>query len=380
MTLPQPTCIDNTPDLHQCVEHLQTQARIAVDTESNSLHAYREQTCLIQLSTPDEDILIDPLSMDDITVLGEVFADPKIEKVFHAAEYDLICLKRDFDFDVRAIFDTMAAARVCGYRRVGLTALLKVLLGITHTKTHQTDDWAQRPLPWSHLQYAQMDTRFLLPLRDILHQELLAADRLEEAQEYFADVTAFEVKSQEFDPEGFWDLCRADALTAQQMAVLRELYILRDELARIYDYPAHKLTGNKALLTIARQLPRQRRELYGIHSLPAWLVRRSGDEIIEAVAHGRISRLPLRPPRQEPPPLAVVERYKALHKWRRKMGLSRGVSSEVIISKQTLWELARRQPATVAELAGIRGIGPWRRKTYGAALVAIVNSLSPSGS
>ena len=378
-TLPKPIYIDSARDLHQWVKYLQTQERIAFDTESNSLHAYRGQTCLIQLSTPDKDILLDPLLIGDITALGEVFANPKIEKVFHAAEYDLICLKRDFHFEVLTVFDTMAAARVCGYRRVGLSAMLEDLFGIAHKKTHQTDDWAQRPLPAGYMRYAQIDTHFLLPLRDRLHEELRQAGQLEEAREYFADVTAFELKSQEFDPSEFWSLCRPDALTGRQMAALRELYILRDGLAQMVDYPPQKLMGNKALLAIARMLPRRRNQLYGIRALPAWLVRQSGDEIIEAVAHGRASQLPLRPPRQKPPPPAVVKRYKALHSWRRETALARGVESDVIISKQALWELAQRQPAAVDELNGIRGLGPWRRKTYGSALVAIVNSRPPSG-
>lgn len=373
--LPKPTYVDNAAALGQWVKRLQRQTRIALDTESNSLHAYRGQTCLIQISIPDEDILIDPLLIEDIGALGEVLANPKIEKVFHAAEYDLICLKRDFDFDVRTVFDTMAAARVCGYRRVGLSAMLADLFGIVHKKTHQTDDWAQRPLPTSCLRYAQIDTRFLLPLRDRLHEELRRAGRLEEAREYFADVTAFELKSQEFDPNGFWSLCRPDALTQQQMAVLRELYILRDGLAKMYDYPPQRLMNSKALLAVARMLPRHRNQLCQIRGLPAWLARQSGDEIVEAVAHGRMSRLPLRPPSQKPMPAALVQRYTALHSWRKQTALARGVESDVIISKQAMWELAQRQPATVSELKGIRGLGPWRRETYGADLVAIVNSL-----
>ena len=100
----------------------------------------------------------------------------------------MICLKRDFDFDVVNVFDTMAAARVCGYPRIGLSHMLEDLLGVRHAKKHQTDDWARRPLPAGYRRYAQMDTCHLLALRDVLYAELEAADRLEEAREYFADV------------------------------------------------------------------------------------------------------------------------------------------------------------------------------------------------
>ncbi len=365
--------IDAERDLNQLVASLRAEPRVACDTESNSLHAYRGQTCLIQLSTPDRDVLIDPLQIADISPLGALFADPKIEKVFHAAEFDLICLKRDYNFDVHPVFDTMAAARVCGYARIGLGNMLEDLLGVRHSKKHQTDDWAQRPLPASQRQYAQMDTHYLLHLRDILYSELGRAGRLEEAFEYFADVTAFEVKSQEFDPEGFWDLCRPKDLSPRQAAVLRELYILRDELAQNYDQPSHKLIANKALLKLATASPRGRKGLFGVSGLPSWLARRHGDEILEAIAHGSKSLAPPEPPRRAAIPQTIVDRYSALHNWRKGVALSRGVESDVILSKRSMWAIARRKPASVDDLDGIPGLGPWRRATYGADLISVVN-------
>ncbi len=373
--LPPATYIDNSPALHALLERLQTQDRIACDTESNSLHAYRGKTCLIQISTASEDILIDPLAIDDIKALGAILANPAIEKVFHAAEYDLIRLKHDFDFDVCGVFDTMAAARVCGYQRIGLGNMLEDLLGIKHSKKHQRADWGRRPLPESYRQYAQMDTHYLLSLRDTLYAELRAAGRLDEAFEYFEDVTRFELKSEEFDPEGFWKLCqRPNSLKGRQLAVLRELYILRDELAKSHDHPSQRLISNKTLLQIVADMPRKLRELQNIRGLPKWLLRQSGDEILEAIKHGANSRLPNARPRRKPTPAPIVECYSALHNWRKQTALDRGVDSDVIISRNTLWDLARRKPATIDDLSGIPGLGPWRRQTYGAALLAIVNS------
>jgi len=376
MTLPmlaKATYIDNPRDLRKLVDHLHTQASIAFDTESNSLYAYRGETCLIQLSTSNEDFIVDPLLIDDISPLSEIFTNPKIEKIFHAAEFDLICLKRDFDFDVVNIFDTMAAARVCGYHRVGLSSMLEVLLDIEHDKAHQTDDWGQRPLPDDYLRYAQMDTHYLFAVRDALYEELVELGRIDEAYEYFVDVTTFEVKSQEFDPDGFWGLGRPHTLTRRQMSVLRELYILRDSLAKTYDYPTHKLINNKALIKLARTLPRHHSQLYDVRGLPDWLIRQCGDEIIEAVIHGRSSRLPKRPPRQKPLPPDVVERYTVLHTWRKETALQRGMDSDVIISKQALWEVAHRKPKSLDELTGIHGLGKWRLKTYGQDLIQLVN-------
>ncbi len=364
--------IDSSFALGAAVERLLREERIAVDTESNSLHAYREVICLIQLSTPAEDLLIDPLAIADISALGAILADPGIEKIFHAAEYDLICLKRDFDFDVRNIFDTMAAARVCGYQRIGLGNMLEDFLGVQHSKKHQKYDWSQRPLSESALRYAQVDTHYLLPLRDILHEQLRLRDRLEEAREYIADVTRFEQKSQVFDPEGYWDLARPKSLDRAQIGSLRELYILRDELAQAYDHPPQRLISNKILLQVVKQQPLSIKQLYSFRGLPAWLIRQSGDEIIQALRHGAASRLKVARPKQEAIPPPIVERYNALHSWRRETAKARGVESDVIISRGALWDIARRNPATVDDLGDICGLGPWRRETYGAALVAIV--------
>lgn len=367
------TYIENRRSLDRAIGRLAAQPRLAVDTESNSMYAYRGRTCLIQISTAEEDLLIDPLAIDDIGALGGILADPAIEKVFHAAEYDLICLKRDFDFDVCGIFDTMAAARVCGYTRIGLGNMLSDLLAVPHSKKHQTDDWARRPLPASYRRYAQMDTHYLLGLRDFLHAELAAADKLDEAYEYFADVTRFELKSEEFDPDGFWTLSRPGELDKRQMAALRELYILRDELAQARDEPPGRMMSNKALLQIAKSLPRRASELEGLRGLPRWLVRRHGHEVIEAVKHGSESRLPLAPPRQPRIPNHIAERYNALVNWRRQTAQARGVESDVIISKDTLWQIARRKPDTIDDLRGIDGLGPWRRGEYGAALLGVIN-------
>ncbi len=378
--LPPPIIVATQSDLLELAAVLADQPRIACDTESNSLHAYRGRTCLIQFSTPAADYLIDPLSLDDISALAAVFANPAVEKVFHAAEYDLICLKRDFDFDIHPIFDTMAAARVCGYERIGLSNMLGDLLGIKHSKRHQTADWAGRPLTDSQLRYAQTDTHFLLRLRELLHAELERAGRLEEAREYFADFADFDLKEETFDPEGFWALFRPDSLNPPQMAILRELYILRDELARENDSPSHMLISNKALLTLARSAPTQHKQLFGISGLPAWLARRNGRDIIEAIAHGSGSRPPSDRPRQKPIPQAIVDRYTALHTWRKRVAVDRGVESDVIISRGALWAIAHRNPASVDDLCAIRGLGPWRRRTYGPDLVAIVNDQPLGGS
>ncbi len=114
-----------------------------MDTESNSLHAYRERVCLLQFSTAQRDYVLDPLAVADLAALGSILQDARIEKVFHAAEYDILCLRRDYGFDFANIFDTMQAGRILGRKLAGLDRLLEDKLGLTVSKRFQKADWAR---------------------------------------------------------------------------------------------------------------------------------------------------------------------------------------------------------------------------------------------
>src|SRR5689334_8150940 len=177
--LPAPTWVDTPAALRDMAETLSAQPCIAVDTEANSLHAYRERVCLIQFSIPGADYLVDPLALDDLTYLAPIFADAHIEKIFHAAEYDVIGLHRDFDFVFANIFDTMVAARTLGYAAVGLGSLLAEKFNLDLDKHNQKADWGQRPLSDELVDYARLDTRYLIPLRELLEAELREKERWE---------------------------------------------------------------------------------------------------------------------------------------------------------------------------------------------------------
>ena len=171
--LPAPIVVTHEDTLARMVERLSREPRVAVDTESNSLYAYREQVCLIQFSVPGADYLVDPLAVENLTRLGPLFADGGMEKVFHAAEYDVVCLKRDFNFEFNNLFDTMVAARILGREEVGLGALLEHEFGVKLDKRFQRANWGERPLKGELLAYARLDTHYLLELRDRLYPKLM---------------------------------------------------------------------------------------------------------------------------------------------------------------------------------------------------------------
>ena len=177
--------------------------KLAIDTEADSLYHYFEKVCLLQLSTYSETFIVDPLTVTVVGELAPLISDPSIEKVFHAASYDVFCLRRDFNFTFVNIFDTHLAGSLLGYEFLGLGAMMETVLGIHHSKDCQRDDWSRRPLLAEQLEYAAMDTHHLLGLRDALELELMNKGRLGWAKEEFAAAAATERTEKEFDPEGF---------------------------------------------------------------------------------------------------------------------------------------------------------------------------------
>ena len=157
-SLSKPVLITRPDALIQLANQLANEPILAVDTESNSLYAFQEQVCLIQFSTPQDDFLVDPLALDDLSPLAGLFADPKIEKIFHAAEYDLITLKRDYHFDFENLFDTMIAARILGWEKIGLGSILKSEFDVELNKRYQRANWGKRPIPSEMVNYARLDT------------------------------------------------------------------------------------------------------------------------------------------------------------------------------------------------------------------------------
>ena len=219
---------------------------IAIDTESNSLYVYQEQVCLVQFSAGTNDYLVDPLILhDDLGVLAPIFADPGIEKIFHAAEYDIICLKRDFGFTFNNIFDTMVAGRVLGRTAIGLASILEEEFGIELDKRYQRANWGERPLPPAWLAYARLDTYYLIALRQRLFAALRESGRLALAQEDFQRLCRTEIPEPNYND--LWTrVAGGQELNPRQAAVLEELCRYRDRRAQEADEPAFKIISNKA--------------------------------------------------------------------------------------------------------------------------------------
>jgi ribonuclease D len=366
----RPPILVDTPDTFLAMlEALVGEPSLALDTESDSLYRYFYKVCLVQVSTASTDYLLDPLRLPDISGLNDLLADPSIEKVIHAAENDVVVLKRDFGFRFAHLFDTMVAARILGLPRVSLAALLEENFAVKLDKRAQLTDWGRRPLTTEQLSYARLDTHYLMPLRDLLAKELLARRRWREASETFAALPDLVPVDRPFDPEGFWRNREARSLSPQELAVLRELYLWRDGQARALDLPPFKVVDDRVLVQLSRNQPRELRNL----GLSPWQARRFGADVLEAIARGQTAVAPTFPARSHSnghrPDPAALERFDRLRAWRTERAAERGVASDVVLTNEVLMAVARAAPASLAELADLGVLGAFKLEEYGEELV-----------
>jgi ribonuclease D len=359
---------------------------LAVDTESNSLYAYQERVCLIQISVPGTDYLVDTLALRDISGLGPLLADSEILKVLHGAEYDLSVLNRDFGFTLANLFDTMWASRILGWPAHGLAALLKDHFGVNLNKRYQRANWGLRPLPPEQLDYARLDTHYLLPLHQIQVQELDLAERWPQAQHRFAKLVQTRYEPRGFDPDGFWRLPGVRDLDDVGRGVLRELYIYRDRRAKGENRPPFKVLSNKALLALAEQQPRGRRELGQIHGISQRIVHKYGRGLLAAMRRGLEKPIAWEErPRTSSnasqkfngrPSAACQARFDALRAWRNVTAESRGVEPDIILTNQTLWAVAHQNPNKRVDLTRNSLLAPWQVDEYGEDLLSVLRGPS----
>lgn len=360
--------------------HLQDEPALAVDTESNSLYVYEEQVCLIQISVPGTDYLIDPLALEDISGLGPLLADPQVLKVLHGAEYDVSVLHRDFGFVLTNLFDTMWASRILGWEAHGLAALLQEHFGVRLNKKYQRANWGLRPLPAAQLDYARLDTHYLLPLYDIQRHELDAQQRWPQARHRFARLVNTRWEHKGFDPDGFWRLSGVRQLDDVGRGVLRELYLFRERQAQRENRPTFRVVSNKALAALAEERPQSWRDLPKIKGVSHRMARRYGRDMLSAIRRGTQNPIPWgeRPRsgnggrRNGRPSAADHARFEALRAWRNDTAEARGVEPDIVLSNQLLWAIAQRNPRTTQDLSGDGLLARWQVEEFGDQLLAVV--------
>ena len=369
--MPPASIVNNPETYQQMLAHLATQDTIAIDTESNSLHAYHERVCLIQLSSSTADFLVDPFVFDNLDELGGIFSREDIQIVFHAGDYDIGCLKRDFDFTFRNVFDTMLAATALAEPNLGLAALLEKYFDIILDKKHQRANWGERPLKAEMLSYAQCDSHFLIPLREALLPLLEAGNRLQLVLEEGEGMARL-VKPLEPHSEDIWRVKGAQALSAEALSLLDALNHTRELIASKRDVPPFKVFSDRALIEIAQTQPHYIQELSLLPSLSESQVRRYGSMLMQAIQTWREKPQKVNPRRNHRLSDAEMKRRDALSNWRKQAGLDEGLPSNAIISRELLERLAHPEFSDINELKQAMKYFPYRYERYGDAIFQVL--------
>jgi ribonuclease D len=240
----------STPDqVGELISHIDPHDRIAIDTEADSLHCYREKLCLLQVSLPEGDFLVDPLAGNNLSALAEAFSRKEI--VLHGADYDLRLLRRALNFQPTRVFDTVIAARLLGAREFSYAALVEKYFGIELAKGSQKANWALRPLSEKMEEYARNDTHYLLELAEKLEKQLIERDRLEWFQQSCERAIVLAAIDRERDMEEVWRIRGSGLIRGREAAVLRALWYWRDREAQRFDRPSFHILRNDQLLEIA---------------------------------------------------------------------------------------------------------------------------------
>jgi ribonuclease D len=276
-----PTLVQDAAGVAALADALGRERVVALDTESNSFHVYRERVCLIQVSTASGDWLVDPLAADPRPLGPALAAAPVV--VLHGADYDVRCLKREWAFTLPGLFDTMAAARRLGWREIGLSALVERQFGVRLSKAFQRSDWGRRPLSPEQVRYAALDTHYLARLHEQLARDLAARGLDEEARREFARIAAVEPRPKVFDREAWRKLKGARDLDAEGRAVLARLWVAREERASAADRPPFKIMSPETMVELARRRPRGVDAMLAVPGVTPTVLRRMADAIGEAV-------------------------------------------------------------------------------------------------
>jgi len=358
---------------------------LGVDTEANSFHAYRERLCLLQVTAGEEDWILDPIALGaEIERLRPLFADPGVTKVFHAAEYDLMLLRREAGLEVRGLFDTQVAMTLLGHKRTGLASLLEDTYGVAPSKKEQRSDWGKRPLSPRQIAYARLDTHFLPDLHARLSRELEEKGMMEHAEHEFRRLEREVLEPKPPDPERWRKLKGAKALDDEGRARLQALFRWRESEAERRDVPPFKVLGNEGLVALAARPPRSVKELAGLPGIGWKTAKRHGEALLRILDEARGNKVEdLKAPKvsaaERRRRRTARENLEALRRWRSDRARELDLPSERLLHRRQLEAIARALPRDREALLAVVPLDPWQEEHLADSLLAVLASLPDSG-
>ena len=260
--------VNTSIQLEEIIPLLKNESLLGIDLEmENNLHHYGAYISIIQISSKTKNWIIDALAIKDLSSLWNIFEDEAIEKIFHDISFDFRILNSQYSCKPKNVFDSELAAVILGKESVGLQTLLQEYFGVKKESKFQMADWTKRPLKADMLEYAIKDTVYLIPLREKLKEQLKEKNRLSWAKESFKHICQqdYQLKHPEFE-----DLRGLSQLNSQELGILKQLFNLREHLAKKINRPVHYILNNKRLKELSQQPPKSISEwknMRGVHPI-----------------------------------------------------------------------------------------------------------------
>lgn len=373
--------LDSPQPLAEAVDRVSKAPWAAVDTEADSLHHYFEKLCLLQISVPGEDYLVDPLVPGfDPSPLVHALAERPL--ILHGADFDIRILKRSYGFSPREIFDTMIAAQILGYERQGLADLVERHCGIRLSKSSQKADWSQRPLTEKMLEYAVNDTLHLDTVSRAMKTELSELGRLEWHRQFCARLlkTLSEPREERVDFSRDWQIKGSKALKGKSLTLLKALWHWREEEARRRDRPSFKILNTDVLLDIAQWSPANPGLDVGMMPKAPSNVRHQLREplnrvIKEAEAHPQaVFENGPRPAERKRWTNEDAKHLLLLKAERQKLAESLKIHPSLLATNAVLEIVSAKAPKNAEELSRLDCLLPWQIEVFGVSILKAISS------
>ena len=359
---PLQTIVTTPPALAELAAELDSCDLVGLDTEFLRERTYRAELCLVQLSSRSDAWCVDPLALSDLTPLARMLTAPGITKVMHASRQDVEVLFPIAGL-VRPVFDTQIAAALTGLpAQIGYGELVRRLLGKDLAKSHTRTDWSRRPLSPEQIEYALDDVRYLLPLKNLLEEQLERSGRLAWLTEELHDLE--DARNIATDPEDAWLRVKGlRSLDPPRERLAQLLAAWRERRASERNRPRGWILDDAALRDIVMQVPRSLDALAAIPEFPPGVLKHCGAELLECIQAAAVPDPA--PPintrmRPDPAKTALVKKLGVLNQ---ALAADLGLSPEVLATRRDL-ELLVDGRRDVGVLRG------WRREVVGNRMLA----------
>ncbi len=379
--------IETTEEVAAFFKRAANEDVIAVDIESAAFYRYYARVNLIQIATRKEAAIMDPQAIEDFTPFREFVAKSKCMWLFHGGDFDISMLAKDLHIFIPRMFDTRKAAELIGMQELGLRALTEKYLGFTLDKRLQRCDWSRRPLTTAMKEYGLLDAVCLIPVYDCLVKELDDLGRIEWVMEEcdFIAKTAREAQNHEPDPYAF-HIKGSSYLSKRSLAVLREIWNLREDVASKLDRAPFMLLSNQSLIDIAKICPRSIAGLNIIKSINHDFISRYGHDLQVAIKAGLSAELvnlerPFKPKdREELLNAWEGELAKAIREIRDEVASKINVPPSVLAPSHAIYDLARIRPQSLGELVQSEILHEWQARLLAEDVLPLLEQEPPKSS